>query len=179
MITILNSYGLTDDFNVIKNTPTAAWRNIVTKATEERNKSRLLEDCHKKVNDVLIPKSKTKTIIDNLNSNVYIRKPLGELMSLSKNEGRCLIIARYGMLQCGKNFKCTISSQCLKCNAPDSEDHRLNVCPTFSTTNFIDNVESVPFECVFSDNVEILRKVILCINKVWDLKNGHGSMRLS
>ena len=89
------------------------------------------------------------------------------------------MIARYGMLQCGQNFKGTISSLCLQCNVPDNEDHRLNVCPIYKDINFCDNDDSVPFECVFFNNVETLKKVILRINNVWNLKCGNGSMKIS
>ena len=85
---ILNSYGLTDDLNVIKNTPIAVWRRSVTMATEAKNKSRLLEDLHKTVNGETLPKTKTKTIIDDINSNVYVRKPLNVLMSLTTSSIR-------------------------------------------------------------------------------------------
>ena len=155
-----------------------AWRCTVTNVTEARNKSRLLEDCHKKVNNETIPKTKTKTIVDKVSSNFYIGKPLNEFVSLTKNEGRSLIIARYGMLECGQNFKGTISSQCLRCDVPDNENHRLNVCPNYSNINFVNDDQKIPFDSIYSDNVETLRVIILRINQLWNLKNGHGSMKI-
>ena len=70
------------------------------------------------------------------------------------------------MLECGINFKGTLSSQCLLCNVPDNENHRLNVCPSYGGNNFVSDTESIPFDTILSR-----------INKVW--KNGHGSMILT
>ena len=44
-------------------------------------------------------------------------------MSLTKRETKMLIIARFGMLECGKNFKGTMNEICLNCNTRDTEEH--------------------------------------------------------
>ena len=177
IINILKLYELSNDFDVIKNMPIAVWKRIVTIATEKKNRNRLLEECYKTENGNKIPKTKTKSIIEKLNTPGYKREPLRVLMSLTKNEGRTLIISRYNMLECGKNFKGTLSDQCNTCNMPDDEEHRLNKCRKHIETNFIDSNAKVPFESVFSNDIPTLRKILPCINQVWNLQSGHGSMR--
>ena len=176
MIKILNSYELNSDFDAIKNIPTAIWKHTVTTATETMNKKRLLDDCYKKENGEKIPKSKTKSIIDKLNAPDYTRKPINEIMSLPKYEGRTVILSRYGMLECGKNFKGTLRERCLICDLPDDEEHRLNKCPKYDMTNFSHSNDIVPFESIFSGDTKILKTIVPHINQVWNLKNGHGSM---
>ena len=70
----------------------------------------------------------------------------------------------------------TLSDNCLTCNTADSEEHRLNVCTKYLETNFLFENEKIPFDTVFSTNVELLRNIIERIGKVWNVKTGHGSM---
>ena len=106
----------------------------------------------------------------------YKRKPIKELMCLTKNEGRTPILSRYGMLECGKNFKGTLSERCLTFDLPDEEEHRLNKCSKYNMTNFSCSNDDVPFESIFSGDIQILKTIISHINQVWNLKHGHGSM---
>ena len=177
IITILNSYELSNDLDVIRNTPITAWKRMVTTAIETKNKNRLLEDCHRKEDGKEIPKTKTKYIVEKLNAHDYKREPLKILKSLTKNEGRTMIISRYSMLECGKNYKGTLSDQCSTCYLHDDEEHRLNVCPRYTDTNFSNHDDRIPFESVFSDVIPTLKEILPRINQVWDLKCGRGSMK--
>ena len=176
IMAILNSYEFSNDLDEIKNTPIALWKRMVTDAPEKKNKLRLLDECHKKENGIETPKTKTKSIIEKLSVHEYERQPLNTLMSLTKNEGRTLIISRFGMLECGKNFKGTLTDHCPTCDLPDDEEHRLNKCNKYSETNFVNHDDKIPFESVFSDDALILKKILPRITQVWDLKCGRGSM---
>ena len=44
-------------------------------------------------------------------------------------------MARYGMLQCGRNFSAKTGKNCHTCNVIDDEEHRLNICPKWMTDN--------------------------------------------
>ena len=67
-------------------------------------------------------------IIEKINKTNYTRKPEETILRMTKLETKTLITARYGMLECGKNFGGTIAGSCSECNAYDDENHRLNYC---------------------------------------------------
>ena len=77
---------------------------------------------------MIVPKTKTQCILKTVENNDYVRNPCKEILSLSKNECKSLIIARFGMLECGANFKGTMNHKCVTCDAVDNEEHRLNHC---------------------------------------------------
>ena len=56
------------------------------------------------MNGQSIPKTKTLTVIPELDERGYERKPIDEILSCTKNECKTLVIARYGMLECGMNY---------------------------------------------------------------------------
>ena len=95
---------------------------------------------------------------------------------LSKQDTKTLMIARYGMLECGKNFKGTMSEMCNTCNCPDDEEHRLNICQLYCLTNHHDNPTIVKFDEIFSDDINIIKLIISRIETVWNVTKGHGSM---
>ena len=74
-------------------------------------------------------------MIPHLTSNDYKREPLKEIIELSKYDTKTIITARFGMLQCGKNFKGTMQEMCNECQKIDDEDHRLNHCPKYQENN--------------------------------------------
>ena len=113
---MLVKHQLPTSFTTIKNTPFPHWKNYVVTALEKENKGRLYEDCHKTEHGQSIPKTKTASILDELKKVCYKRKPCDELMACTKNECKTIIMARYGMLECGRNFKGTIEYQCKSCN---------------------------------------------------------------
>ena len=174
----LEYYELENNFDVIKNIPSAIWKSQVTQVTEEKHRKGLIERCYKQENGVKSIKTKTASILPELEKNDYKRKPTKEILSLNKQECKTLILARYGMLECGKNFRGTLAVKCITCNEIDNEEHRLNKCSKFIDINHIDKNEKIMFETVYSTNVESLRTVIRRIETVWNVRLGHGTMQL-
>ena len=80
------------------------------------------------------------------------------------------------MLECGKNYRGTITENCLTCNVIDNEEHRLNVCMRFSDTNYSNDTEKIPLETIYSEDVNSLRIIIERIEKIWNVKTGHGTI---
>jgi len=78
------------------------------------------------------PKQKQNPLSKKINDPYYARKPEDEILYLTKNETKSLIIARYGSLECGNNFKGTLKTICSTC---EYEYHHLNDCPKWSSTN--------------------------------------------
>ena len=86
--------------------------------------------------------------------------------------------ARYGMLECGKNFKGTLSESCSVCCCIDDEEHRLNVCPKYDF-NYRDHSVQIKFATIFSSNIDDLKLIIPRIATVWNVKTSHGSLSTS
>ena len=97
-------------------------------------------------------------------------------MNLSKSETRTLMIARYGMLECGKNMGGSIKRTCDTCNCLDDEDHRMNSCPKWGNNSDDMNQHRIPFEQVHSSDLTVLNNILPRIEEVWNTKNGHGTM---
>ena len=96
------------------------------------------------------------------------------LTQLSRQECKTLIIARYKMLQCGRNFKGTMSEVCNICNVTDDEDHVLNHCPKYEMHRESDTC--INFNDIYSNQIEILRAIISTIERFWNTSNAHGTL---
>ena len=151
-------------------------KNLVNEKIEIRNRTRLIDDCHKTENGQKVRKTKTSFIVDLISADTYIRGPSPEFQSLTKQETKTAIISRFRMLECGVNFKGSNSISCRVCKTRDDEDHRLNHCIRYKTTNYYDCVEKVNFDDVFSSDTNVLKNVITKIQRVWNTRNAHGSM---
>ena len=125
---------------------------------------------------VKVRKTKTFRIVDHILSETYTRKPIPELHDLTKQETKTLVIARYGMLECGINYKNSKSTICPSCKITDNEDHRMNCCIRYKTTNFYDQKEKENFEDIYSTDVDVLKSIIRKIETVWNTRNAHGTM---
>ena len=158
------------------NIPYPRWKSYVLTAVEKKHKKRLYDDCHKTENGQSTPKAKTTSIIAKINNVEYKRKPCEELMSFNKSDCKTIIMSRFGMLECGKNFKGTILNHCVLCDAVDDEEHRLNHCARFRECNFYDKSEKIPFDTVFSTDTNTLRKIVERIILVWNVRTAHGTM---
>ena len=101
----LAKYKLSENLYQIKDTPFGMWKSIVNEVIEKENTEKLIEECHKTVNGVKTRKTKTSFIVDELQHPNFHRKPKQEIMYLNKLETKTLITARYSMLECGRNFK--------------------------------------------------------------------------
>ena len=78
------------------------------------------------------------------------------------------------MLECGKNYRGTLTEKCLTCNQIDTEEHRLNECVKLIDRNFVTNDKKIPFDTIYSTNVNLIREIIPRINLVWNVHSGHG-----
>ena len=172
----LQEYDLPTDFLTIKEFTKTKWIKLVKTKVELKNTQRLLEDCHKKEGDELIPKRKTSCIIPHLQDSAYVRKPSHAIVRFTKQETKTLMIARYGMLECGTNSKGSIRELCTTCNTIDDENHRLNFCPKFRTMNLLDSEESIDFPSIHSNDHDVLQRILPIIERVWNTKNAHGTM---
>ena len=143
---------------------------------KKTNKDRLLEDLHKTEIGIRRRKTKTAAIVDSIENPEYQRKPLSEIMRCSKQETKTIIMARFGMLECGNNYKGTKSEICNECNNLDDENHRLNYCSKYSNVNFHDQMDKINFQNIYSNDVIVLRQTVDEIRKVWNVHNANGTM---
>ena len=97
-------------------------------------------------------------------------------MSLHKRETKTVLIARYGMLECGKNYQGTKALNCNECNAVDNESHRLNLCVKYRDINFHDCSSKVNFEDIYLNDPSILKNLVQKISRVWNTQNANGTM---
>ena len=86
------------------------------------------------------------------------------------------MIARFGMLECGTNFKGTLSNICSTCSVTDDENHRLNHCTKYSSNNFYNSVNKSNFQRIFTSNMDELRVIVRDISQVWNVQKSNGSM---
>ena len=173
---ILTEYELPTDFTVVKNISHNDWKNKVQVAIEKKNKERLIEECHEMTNGINKEKTKTASIIKLLTDTRFKREAQPEILKTSKHETKTIIISRYGMLQCGKNYKGTMTDKCDKCNCIDDENHRLNYCIKWKDLNLYHETEKVDFNLVYSDKIEEIRYVIERVERIWNTRNSHGTM---
>ena len=141
------------------------------------NKKRLLDDCYRTEGGKQIEKTKTKHIIEIIQNDTYERTPQHEILQCTKQETKTLIIARFGMLECGANFKGTLREFCDTCKQTDDESHRLNYCPKFKELNRYDSTDKVDFANIFSNDINTLKQIIYEIERVWNVKTAHGTMK--
>ena len=164
IIATLEEYGLPTDFSTIKSIPTLI---------EQMNIKRINDECHKKTDVSTTPKTKTISIIEQINAPYYERGTHDELKQLTKHEFKTIVMARFRMLQCGKNFKGTMRELCEHCNCIDDENHRLNECKKFVTT---EGYPTVNFDDIYSNDITVIRNVINAIEKIWNTSNSHGTV---
>ena len=93
----------------------------------------------------MVGQKKTKTkyahIIEEINKETYRREPNDTIVRLSKKDTNILLIARFGMLECGRNFRNSTNPIC-----PNDEEHRLNGCMKYREINFYDCDDEVTFD---------------------------------
>ena len=173
---ILTYYSLTTDFQEIKATPWPTWKQNVTSNIESKHVERLTDECFKTIDGERTIKTKTASIVPEITSNEYRRKPKTSILKTSKRETRTIMMARFGLLECGKNFKGTQSEMCNQCICVDDENHRLNHCIKWRNINLYDQTEKVDYTEVYSDDLNIVRRVIPFIENVWDTRMSQGRM---
>ena len=173
----LIDYDLPTNLETIRKETKRRWKRTVKERIDVKNKIRLHDDCHKKEQGILKPKTKTKHIIKHIESYEYQRAPLSEILYCTRQQTKTIMIARYGMLECGKNFKGSLRETCTHCNELDDENHRLNYCEKFQDINLYNSTCKVNFDDVFSSDEQIIKSVITHIEKVWNVKTAHGCMQ--
>ena len=147
IVKTLIKWGLDKEWDEIASTPKNVWKKEVEKAAEERNKINLSNGCQTKQRGASKSKTKTKTILEIVESPDYKREPLIFLKDLTCIETRALIMGRYGMLDCKSNFSMGYGGRlCEQCNAVDNEDHRMNECEKYCNINRYDNLEKIDFD---------------------------------
>ena len=172
----LKRYDLPDDYSTIRAMTIRAWTKLVSEKVEIKNKQRLLNDCYKTNNNILIPKTKTAHLIDKIKSPTYTRNTQDELLDCTKHETKTIIIARFGMLECGSNFKGSSNPLCKTCKMTDNESHRLNECTTRRTNTPSTSPLYINFDDIYSNNRNTLSYVMKMIEQIWNTKTAHGSM---
>ena len=175
--TEIKDYKLEENWTKIKDLPKPTWKRYVRAAVNNMNKQKLIGNCTEKQGDTEKAKTKTKYILDQINSDSYKNEPIPEVVASSKLTAKTLIIARSGMLQCGKNFKGTNPEICRKCNVIDNENHRMNECPNWQNPTEMPNTSKVNFKDIYSDDPQTLQKVIKRIQGIWELSLGNGTMK--
>ena len=76
----------------------------------------LIAECIKTDNENETIKTKTKTIHEEITKSTYKRALRPELLHFSKYETKTIIIGRYGMLECGMNYKGSMQEVCDQTN---------------------------------------------------------------
>ena len=175
---ILNKYELPTDYTEIKNLHPMEWKGKSRQAVEKMNLERLKQECHKTVNGIHTEKTKTKSIIAQLNDPNYKREPRPEITNATKQETKTITTTRYGMLECGKNYRGSLKELCNECNIYDDENHRLNHCSKWKDTNLYNNDEKVDINLMYSNDINVLRQIISKIEGVWNIKTAHGTMNI-
>ena len=150
--------------------------NVVRSAIDERKKQKLIVNCTTTKQQGVKINTKTNHIHTALTTLPYKREPLKEAVSREKQRTKTIILARSGMLECGKNFKGTMRESCLECNKLDDEEHRMNYCGKWEATNNIGKT-TIDFTNIYSSDDIVLDGVISAIECVWELKYANGRMR--
>ena len=176
MMKKLNEYNLTADLDVIKNKTKKEWKELVRKATLEKNKGKLIENCTSQTPEGQKIHTKTRYIYEMMTKSNYDGKTPTEIINHSKQHTKTIVLARNGMLECGKNFRGTIKEICPTCNITDDENHRLNTCKKWQSID--DSSEkNANFNDIYSNNEDILDQIISEIEKVWELQYANGRMK--
>ena len=181
----LKLYDLPEDYNIIKTMTIRAWTKLVTEKVEIRNKQRLLNDCFKTCNGTQTPKTKTIHIVDKIKSPTYQHKTQDEFLECTRQETKSILIARFGMLECGQNYKGSLDTLCRLCKTIDNESHRLNEClkyktnkqPPTSHTNSSPLTPYVNFDDIHSCDKNAISPLLTKIEALWNTMTAHGTMR--
>ena len=172
----LTEYSLEENVDVIKAKSRLQWKREVEAAVNTVNRKKLSNECYETKSGIAKAKTKTAFLIDKIDSDHYERKPMEPIQRLNRHETKVLISSRFHMLECGTNYKGTLLETCPACNVIDDEQHRLNYCTRFERTNFCNSANRVDFNDIFSTDFAVVKNALNHIEKVWNMKTGHGSM---
>ena len=137
-----------------------------------------MEECQARSRGTSRVKTKTKSIVEKLQSDNYKRVPLPLIRNLTSMQTRALIMGRYGMLDCKNNYAMKYGSKmCLDCDTVDDETHRINDCTKYRGVDGFEGREGINFEMIYSDNMCEAITVINTILSVWDLEHGKNTIK--
>ena len=173
----LVQYQLETNWDSIKVMTKAQWKKCVEEAVERANKEKLKNNCTKITGDGTVIKTKTRHIHQATSSTDFKRQPTKAILQGTKLKARTIIISRHGMLECGTNYKGTMSETCHTCGVIDNEDHRLNYCSVYSDTNQANHLTKFKFEDIHVDSDDILKPILNHIENVWDFRYTNGRMK--
>ena len=174
----LSSWKLEQKWNKIAKKSKTEWRAEVEKAAEDMNVRRLQEECRKRGGSGSELKTKTKSIVEELEKSGYKRKALEIMHHGSITASRAIIMGRYGMLQCKANFSLgKRDKDCGSCGTLDDEDHIINHCVLYRNVNLFDSIDKLDFNIIYSDKIDDSLRAVDNILKVWDLGNGRNVTR--
>ena len=176
LIEKLTEYRLEPDWEKIKALTKNQWKEVVKNAINERNKQKLITNCTTTTPQETKVNTKSKYIYNILTTTTYERSPLKEILNQEKQKTKTIILARSGMLECGRNFKGTMKEMCTECNENDDEDHRLNNCKKWELTNNVGK-DKIDFQDIYSSDPQVLNQIIKAIENVWELKYANGRMK--
>ena len=88
-----------------------------------------------------------------------------------------MILAHHGMLECGSNYKGTMSELCRHCEKNDDENHRLNECKYLEAINRANNDEKTNFQNVHSNDDVVLTEIIERLDCIWEFCCANGKMK--
>ena len=166
------------DWKEISRKSKLEWKKEVEKAAERMNICRLKEDCQVKQRGMVKEKTKTKSIITEIEDPDFRRGPLKIMVKGSVIMTRAVIMGRYGMLKCRANFSSSFKDKnCPKCKSIDDVNHRMNNCILFRNINLFDSNDKVDYSLIYSDDLNDVLKVVTVILKMWDLGFGKNDMR--
>ena len=172
---ILDECQISYTLDEIKTIKKQDWKHIVEEKTWEMNNKKLLEACKGKEK----MRTKTLSISQKLNTESYdINNKENVLFTLPRCTTKTIIMARYGMLDCRKNFSYGYGNKvCPTCMTIDDERHRINDCIRWSDINLHRSSLKIDFEVIFSNDPEILKCISSIIQSIWNLENGKNEMR--
>ena len=174
----LTSWELEQQWSKIAKKTKVEWRAEVASAAEKMNVKRLQQECHKRGRSGSQVKTKTKSIIEELEGSEYKRKPLEIMQYGSVIASRAFIMGRYGMLQCKNNFSFgNTDRNCGECGTLDDENHRMNNCVLYRAVNLYDSRSKLDFDMVYSNEIDSSLKIVDMILRIWDLGNGRNVTR--
>ena len=144
------------------------------------NVSKLKEKCETKNRNETKTKTKVAHLEQPLSSPNYSRNPDPFIVqNQSMINTRALIMGRFGMLKCAKNFSAQHGTkECKECGVTDDENHRINSCIKYRSVNLFDKTEKIDFNNIYAnDDHNKVMNVIKTILSVWDLAHGKNEVR--
>ena len=175
---VLELWELETNWEEISKKSKLQWKREVQKAAECMNIVRLKEDCQIRQRGIVKDKTKTSSILKTIEDPEYQRCPLKIMENGSAIVTRAVVMGRYGMLKCRANFSSSFTDKnCPACKTVDDEQHRINYCSLYRTTNLCDSINKIDYSLIYSDDLNDVLQVVTIILKMWDLGFGKNEMR--